>query len=376
MKYIFRVTRTLNYTTLHKLKQNYSWMPSSYGLKRALTNAERLVGYPPAFNSLKYLVDEEPADILSIAKKLVGSGHPLLSFARDMLSPSRDINLRLGGLWVLLISRAAGESSAMIKEEFVNGIHLKQRILAETCEMINIAFLVHGCIINLDKLQYLETLNTKSLEFGNKLSVLGGDFLLAKASVELAKLSNTYVVELISQAIGDSAEGNVLDDFCAEQICKWSVEEWEVHTFQTRGSLLANSCKSALVLVGHQERHMDAAFEFGRYLSVAVQCAEDVRAFQNSKSILKPTNIIIVLALLQNEKTKIYYNSYIKNMNIASSNELKENIASLCEGIADKAKSLSGNYAKQCIDIIQAFQHKDSIRAIEDILSTYIIIDD
>ncbi|XP_065670185.1 all trans-polyprenyl-diphosphate synthase PDSS2 isoform X2 [Hydra vulgaris] len=365
MKYIFRVTRTLNYTTLHKLKQNYSWMPSSYGLKRALTNAERLVGYPPAFNSLKYLVDEEPADILSIAKKLVGSGHPLLSFARDMLSPSRDINLRLGGLWVLLISRAAGESSAMIKEEFVNGIHLKQRILAETCEMINI-----------DKLQYLETLNTKSLEFGNKLSVLGGDFLLAKASVELAKLSNTYVVELISQAIGDSAEGNVLDDFCAEQICKWSVEEWEVHTFQTRGSLLANSCKSALVLVGHQERHMDAAFEFGRYLSVAVQCAEDVRAFQNSKSILKPTNIIIVLALLQNEKTKIYYNSYIKNMNIASSNELKENIASLCEGIADKAKSLSGNYAKQCIDIIQAFQHKDSIRAIEDILSTYIIIDD
>ena len=129
--------RSLSHKKLSKCQlQSYS-LGNSNGLQKALTNAERLVGYPPTYSSLKYLVEEEPADFLSIAKKLVGSGHPLLSIARDMLSPGRDINLRLGGLWVLLVSKAAGKSSMMIDEEFVHGIHQKQRVLAETCELIN-----------------------------------------------------------------------------------------------------------------------------------------------------------------------------------------------------------------------------------------------
>ena len=115
---------------------------------------------------------------------------------------------------------------------------------------------------------------------------------------------------------------------------------------------------------------MDAAFEFGRYLSVAEQCAEDIKTFQNSKSILKPTNIILILALIQSEKIRICYKNYTEDMNITNSNQLKDNIMVCCEGIVAEAKLLCQNYVKRCTSIIQAFQHKDSVKAIEDILST------
>ncbi|CAB1335347.1 unnamed protein product [Coregonus sp. 'balchen'] len=45
------------------------------------------------------------------------------------------------------------------------------------------------------------------MQFGNKMSVLSGDFLLANACTGLAQLNNTKVVELISSAIGDLVQG-------------------------------------------------------------------------------------------------------------------------------------------------------------------------
>ena len=125
-------------------RRNYSlWFPSNGGSsthQKAITNAEKLVGYPSSFSSLKYLAEEEPANFLGLAKKLVGSGHPLLLTARDLLSQDSHIGHSLGGLWVLLLSKAVGHNSSngeILESQLVNGIHLKQRIIADTTELIN-----------------------------------------------------------------------------------------------------------------------------------------------------------------------------------------------------------------------------------------------
>lgn len=123
-------------------RSSYSfWSGSSTngnGLQKAITDAEKLVGYPTTYNSLKYIIDEEPGNVLELAKKLVGSGHPLLSTARDLLSQDPNFGQNLAGLWVLLLSKAAGSGSGTILDsELVNGIHPKQRKLAETTELIN-----------------------------------------------------------------------------------------------------------------------------------------------------------------------------------------------------------------------------------------------
>ena len=58
--------------------------------------------------------------------------------------------------------------------------------------MIHTAYLVHRDVVDLAQLKP-EDGPLKSMEFGNKMAVLSGDFLLANASKELARLQNTRV---------------------------------------------------------------------------------------------------------------------------------------------------------------------------------------
>lgn len=58
--------------------------------------------------------------------------------------------------------------------------------------MIHTAYLVHKGTVNLSKLDPVES-SLKDMQFGNKMSVLSGDFLLANASQGLAELYNTKV---------------------------------------------------------------------------------------------------------------------------------------------------------------------------------------
>lgn len=53
----------------------------------------------------------------------------------------------------------------------------------------------------------LRALNTV---FGNKIAILAGDFLLARASVSLAALRNADVIQLLSQVIEDLVTGEIL----------------------------------------------------------------------------------------------------------------------------------------------------------------------
>ena len=71
-------------------------------------------------------------------------------------------------------------------------VFFSQRTLAEITEMIHTANLIHKGVVNLNTLQPGDgTYN--DMEFGNKMAVLSGDFLLANASTGLADLNNTKV---------------------------------------------------------------------------------------------------------------------------------------------------------------------------------------
>ncbi|CAB1331051.1 unnamed protein product, partial [Coregonus sp. 'balchen'] len=114
------------------------------------------------------------------------------------------------GLVVLLMSKAAGPSqhtaSDLLPQDMVSGIYPSQRNLAEITELIHTAFLVHRGIVNLKEWTNSDG-PLKDMQFGNKMAVLSGDFLLANACTGLAQLNNTKVVELISSAIGDLVQG-------------------------------------------------------------------------------------------------------------------------------------------------------------------------
>lgn len=70
-----------------------------------------------------------------------------------------------------------------------------QRNLAEITELIHTAFLVHRGIVNLKEWTVSDG-PLKDMQFGNKMAVLSGDFLLANACTGLAQLDNTKVPRL------------------------------------------------------------------------------------------------------------------------------------------------------------------------------------
>jgi len=83
-----------------------------------------------------------------------------------------------------------------------------QKRLAEITEMIHTASLLHDDVIDgADTRRGVQSVNQL---FGNKLAVLAGDFLLARASVCLARLRNIPVVELLSTVIEQLVKGEVM----------------------------------------------------------------------------------------------------------------------------------------------------------------------
>lgn len=49
---------------------------------RAVSEAEKIVGYPTSFLSLRWLLSDEIANVALQLRKLVGSNHPLLKTAK------------------------------------------------------------------------------------------------------------------------------------------------------------------------------------------------------------------------------------------------------------------------------------------------------
>ena len=96
------------------------------------------------------------------------------------------------GLIVLLISKAAGHSSDIpdMEQDKSAGVLHSQRALAEITEMIRTSHLIHQGMVNLQTLTKSgnELAADSELIFGNKIALLGGDYLLGNACLQLANL--------------------------------------------------------------------------------------------------------------------------------------------------------------------------------------------
>lgn len=113
------------------------------------------------------------------------------------------------------------------------------------------ANLVHTGIVNMSSVSEFSKSCQDDMEFGNRMAVLSGDFLLASACTGLAELRDTEVVCAISEVIGHLMEGEFLKITCDAN--SLNLDFWNELVFKCKGSLMANSCKAALKLVSHSK---------------------------------------------------------------------------------------------------------------------------
>lgn len=101
-------------------------------------------------------------------------------------------NMQAWGLIVLLISKSAGLNiePSNLERDISSGLLHSQRALAEITEMIRTSQLVHQGLVNLQNTENsgIELPADSDLIFGNKIALLGGDYLLGNACLQLAGL--------------------------------------------------------------------------------------------------------------------------------------------------------------------------------------------
>ncbi|XP_022816493.1 decaprenyl-diphosphate synthase subunit 2 [Spodoptera litura] len=276
---------------------------------RAVSEAEKIVGYPTSFLSLRWVLSDEIANVALHLRKLVGSNHPLLKTAKNLIYNGKN-NMQAWGLIVLLVSKAAGHSPEIpdMEQDKAAGVLHSQRALAEVTEMIRTSHLVHKGLVNMNSRQPIAA-EPDDMMFGNKIALLSGDYLLANSCSELANLRNQELVELMSSAVRDLAEAEFLGERDEqnnplpsrplpkdqiEEATEWDIitdplpmggvigcagREWSARHVLAAGALLGKSCSAALKLAGHKPQLQTQGYLFGCHLALAWQAFLDLEAF-------------------------------------------------------------------------------------------------
>ncbi|KAI9310377.1 isoprenoid synthase domain-containing protein [Dichotomocladium elegans] len=254
------------------------------------------------------LVGRDLWDLKGNIAKLLGSGHPFLNKVTKHYFSADGKHVR--PLLVLLIAQAtsiADKNPSSPQIHYTPSITHQgcvilptQRRLAEITEMIHTASLLHDDVI--DASETRRNLPSANASFGNKMAVLGGDFLLARASLALARLRDPECIELMATCIANLVEGefmqlkNTRDENGVRN--KSTFDYYIEKTYMKTGSLIAQSCKSSAVLGGCTTEVVDIAFEFGRNIGIAFQLVDDMLDFTVSTADLgKPAGADLKLGL-------------------------------------------------------------------------------
>lgn len=155
--------------------------------------------------------------------------------------------------------------------------------LAEIAELIHVASLLHDDVI--DDAVLRRGLAAVNAVLGNKVSVLAGDFLLARASVSLASLRDHGVTLLMSRVIEDLVAGEVAQ-MSARGDDLVSLQSYERRCFLKTASLMSRSSQAAALLSGADERTAKLAAQYGESLGLAFQVTDDALDYDASSSAL------------------------------------------------------------------------------------------
>ncbi|TWW71694.1 all trans-polyprenyl-diphosphate synthase PDSS2 [Takifugu rubripes] len=351
--------------------------PGPSNWNKVVSDAEKIVGYPTSFMSLRCLLSDELSNVAMHVRKLVGTQHPLLNTARGFVYDSKN-NLQMRGLIVLLLSKAAGPShaaSGLLTQDMVSGIYPSQRNLAEITELIHTAFLVHRGIVNLKEWTVSDG-PLKDMQFGNKMAVLSGDFLLANACTGLAQLDNTKVVELISSAIGDVVQGLYYENCnSSENSLHQAVDmaTWEEQAFLSHGALMAKSCQAALELAKHDKESQSLAYKYGKHLSLGHKLNSDLRPFVKS-SMGEPVAFSLFSAPVVFHRQIIGEDRWHQQLQQATTPRNQLDYSKLLTAVKSEkgvsaAVDLCCYHSNKALEAIQVFSSSEARSALENIAS-------
>jgi octaprenyl-diphosphate synthase len=144
--------------------------------------------------------------------------------------------------------------------------------LAACVEFIHTATLLHDDVV--DESQLRRGLASANAVFGNKASVLVGDFLFARAFQLMVEDGSLRVLGILSQAAATIAEGEVLQLATQNDLSTSEQRYLEVVTGKT-AALFAAACHVGAVVAERPAAEEEALATYGMKLGIAFQLVDD-----------------------------------------------------------------------------------------------------
>jgi heptaprenyl diphosphate synthase len=143
---------------------------------------------------------------------------------------------------------------------------------AVAVELVHLGSLYHDDVMDeADTRRGVESVNAR---WGNLVAIVGGDFLLARAS-ELAAALGTEPAGLLAATIAALCEGQVAELTRVYDVTRTG-DDYLASIANKTAALLSTSCRIGAIVGGLPRPQVDALTEYGRGIGMAFQIVDDV----------------------------------------------------------------------------------------------------
>ena len=160
-------------------------------------------------------------------------------------------------------------------------------LIAEISELIHTASLVHDDIIDNSLLRRGQP--TTNSKWNNAITVISGDFMFARAAVNLGKLANNDITTLFAKVLEDLCDGEIrqVEKKFATDI------DWDYYyakSYKKTASLFEACTKAPALALGFSDAEVEACGHYGKYLGLAFQIIDDILDYSSDTATLgKPS---------------------------------------------------------------------------------------
>ncbi|ESO87681.1 hypothetical protein LOTGIDRAFT_219858 [Lottia gigantea] len=270
---------------------------------------------------------------------------------------------------VLLMSQACNQhhdfSQSLITED--------QNKIAMISEMIHTASLIHDDVIDAADTRRGKT--SINMVWGQRMSILAGDYVISIASMLLARIRNDQIVIILSQVIEDLVRGEFMQLGSKEDESE-RFTHYLRKTFKKTASLLANSCQAVSILANCPEEVTEIAYQYGKNIGIAFQLIDDLLDFTSCDLILgKPTAADLKLGLatapvLFAAQDYPELNSLImRRFSLDGDVETARHLVAKSDGV-EETRYLANQHGREAIKQIKLLKQSESQQALINLINT------
>ena len=314
-----------------------------------------------SLSNIQYPIEAEIKEFHHRFKQSMKSDVPLLSTITNFIVRRKGKQMR--PMFVFLSAKVCGQ---------VNDATYHA---ASLVELLHTASLVHDDVVD-DSMQRRGFFSLNAL-WGNKISVLVGDYLLSRGLLLSIEHGTIHLLELVSNAVREMSEGELLQ---IEKARRLDIKEsiyFEIIRKKT-ASLIAAACACGAASTTRDKASIDIMRQFGEKIGIAFQIRDDLFDFgdgdpgkpQGNDIQEKKMTLPLIYALNQaSREERDYIVNIIKreNTNPKKIREVTQFVLS-GEGIG-YARDIMYQYRREAFELLHQLPYSPARESLEDLVN-------